>query len=277
MRASFARWVPLGGLCLLTLRLAACSSGGGTGPNPEVGGAADSTSAGVAGNAGASQASGHGGQPTTAQRCIGDCELDRRCSGDTQVIERVACVVTSGGSSNGSGYCADGPSETIMIPCPTGQHCSAGLCLTHAAAPTTACESASDCGLPPSTCAERDLVIFTDPSCDGGQCRWKELIESCGGASPGCDAASGQCAFPPVFMTASGAPPNPMPDLSQPEAAPEQSCAQASDCAAPAPSCYRASTVNYVNPSCEAGSCVFSLDISECPYPNHACQAGACL
>jgi hypothetical protein len=205
------------------------------------------------------------------------CETDRHCSGDTIVSERVACVLTGPiGAPGTSGRCADGPAEMVMTPCAEGQHCSNGLCLTRAAPPAKTCVSASDCGLPPSACAERDLVIFTDPSCDAGQCHWRQIIESCGGASPGCNVASGQCANPVAMMTAAGPPPDPMPDPEQPAAAPEQACAQVSDCIAPAATCYRASTVSYVNPACEAGSCVFGLDIAECPYPAHACQDGIC-
>jgi hypothetical protein len=206
----------------------------------------------------------------------GYCELERHCSGDTIVREQVACLSNGAAGSSTSGTCGDGPAQTVMIPCAQGLHCSAGLCLTHAAPPTKTCVAGTDCGLPPSTCAERDLVIFTNPSCQDGQCHWNEIVEACGGASPGCDAASGHCLNPPFMQTAVGPPPNPMPDPQQPAPPPAQSCSKAADCVAPAPTCYRASTVAYVNPACEAGSCVFALDISECPYPNHACVAGVC-
>ena len=111
-------------------------------------------------------------------------------------------------------------------------------------------------------------MIFSDPTCDEGQCHWKQLIDACGSSGIRLQCASGQC-YDPGMNTRGPVVPMPTEDPMQPSAPPAQSCAKAADCTQPAPTCYsdssfRSSAVSYVNPACRAGACVWETSLAEC-------------
>jgi len=159
-------------------------------------------------------------------------------------------------------------------PCLEGAVCNAGACLTRVAPPAKSCSVATDCGLPPTVCVESaDQMVYSDPSCDSGQCHWKQTVLECGDWGAYCDPSNGTCQVMVPMETAAPPGPNPQSPLDPPIVPPAQSCTAAADCTQPAPTCFSASVVTYGNPSCEAGACVWEMSLSQCPK---ACFDGAC-
>jgi hypothetical protein len=243
------------------------ASGGGSGATGATDGSA--ASGGASGAAGTSDASagadGGAGQPCAvaaggfAGGFTGPPCGPTTCDGDT-VVQTPYCDQAT---------CTGPLSAPTRTPCGSGFACVGGTCLTRAAAPTMACSTPTDCTLPASTCVVSsslsELMIFSDPTCDEGQCHWKQIIDTCASSDEAgfFRCADGQC-YDPGMLTRGPIPTMLTPDSIQPPAPPAQACAKASDCLSPSPTCYRDSAVTYVNPACHGGACSWEATITEC-------------
>jgi hypothetical protein len=140
--------------------------------------------------------------------------------------------------------------------------------------PAKACSVATDCALPPTVCVgDREQLIFSDPSCDDGQCHWKEIVDSCGSTSLGTVTCLGGTCYAPMVTTGGPLPPTPVPDSMQPPPAPDQACTATADCTPPPPACFYDSIVSYVHGVCRAGACGWDVNLDECAG---VCSGGVC-
>jgi hypothetical protein len=204
-----------------------------------------------------------GGLTTGESGSGGSCGLFDTCDGNDVVVQTLSNAPN----------CSQPFVTLSRTPCPTGQVCFEGSCLPPVAAPTMACSSATDCTLPPSVCVEESrLMVFSDPTCDQGQCHWKQIVDDCN-PNFGIRCHNGQC-YDPGMMTRGPITPMPTEAPGQPPPPPAQSCAKTADCAQPAPGCFSYSTVTYVNPACRAGTCVWEYDLTVCT--NGCGDGGTC-
>jgi hypothetical protein len=155
--------------------------------------------------------------------------------------------------------------------CPYG--CGADHCLGQAPRPEKTCTTAADCALPASVCVgDHEQMVFTDPTCDDGACRWKQLVNVCGPVGYGIRCKSGQC-YDPGMQTRTGMMPVISVDPVQPPDPPAHACTKAADCPAPPPSCFNNWTVEYAAPACHDGACAWPVSLAECRF---ACSEGVC-
>jgi hypothetical protein len=139
-------------------------------------------------------------------------------------------------------------------------------------APAKSCTKPTDCELPASICVGAgEQMVFSDPTCDEGQCHWKQIVNTCGGV-PGLKCSGGQC-YDAGMQTRGPITPMPMPVATQPPTPPAHACAKAADCPTPAAACYGNWSVTYVAPSCHASACAWEVNLTECAK---TCDAGAC-
>ena len=234
-----------------------------------VGSGGDAAIGGMAGLGGGDATGGSSGSGGTgACRAIDfgtpRCGPASTCDG-TELVHFQYCNVQA---------CSGPSTEWKRTACPDGTACGGGKCLTHVSPPAKTCSIATDCGLPSTVCvgASKQL-IFSDPSCDDGQCHWKEIVNLCGAAFIAWECLAGTCSDPGA-LTRGPYPPMPSPDPMQPAAAPEQACTTTADCTQPQPGCFQDSVVSYVNGVCRTGSCRWELDLSQCPG---TCSGGVCV
>ena len=248
---------------------AGTTGGGGTtgvGGKAGDGGGGTGGSAGTGGNAGMGGAGGMctGAGGSYSEVAMAPCGPMSTCDGNMRVqyqyCDQRAC------------------SGTWMVyqkyACPDGSTCGGGKCLTHVGPPAKTCSVATDCGLPPTVCVADEQLIFSDPSCDDGQCHWTQIVDNCGsdrGYQAHCSA--GMC-YSPVVLTGGPFPTNPYPDPMQPPPAPAQTCAATADCTQPATACFHDSVVSYVHGVCRAGTCSWEVNLDECAA---GCGDGACV
>ena len=260
-----ARFVPVGGAVLLLTRLLACSSSQGGGTTTTTAGSGGSSSTATHSSTTGTGGQGTGGAPAF---CNGSpCPVGpSTCDGNTVVTPVLPCDPTT--------LRCVGAVQMQMTPCLEGAVCNAGACLTRVAPPAKACAVATDCGLPPTVCVESaDQIVYSDPSCNNGQCHWKQTVLECGNWGAYCDPANGSCQVNVPMETAAPPGPNPQSPLDPPIVPAAQTCTTAADCTQPAPTCFSASVVTYVSPTCQAGSCVWEMSLSQCAK---ACFQGAC-
>ena len=157
-------------------------------------------------------------------------------------------------------YCDDaactGPAKVWkQVPCADGTTCGGGKCLTHVTPPEKACSVVTDCGLPPTVCVgANEQLIFSDPTCDDGQCHWTQIVDTCGSSGVAWYCSGGTC-YDPGMQTRGPITPTPSPDAMQPPPAPAHACATAVDCPQPPPACFRDSVVSYVHGVCRDSAC----------------------
>lgn len=258
-RVSGSGLIPYAAGLLLGVRLIACSS-----TDASQGGARLATDAGNSGGAPPSTG-GYGGSGGVRVPCNreSDCTTSTSCQGNT--------LVTVGSACDYPGVCTGTVRRTLSW-CPGS--CEQGRCLSRAAPPSIACTTVDDCGLPQSVCAGVYQMVFTDPACEAGQCRWKQILNTCGPYGASCLSESGTCAPGPSPMTAGPILPNPMALETQPAQAPAQACAAVTDCTQPPPGCFGDSILSYVNPACVGAQCAWEITLSQC---FSGCAAGQCL
>jgi hypothetical protein len=200
------------------------------------------------------------------------------CDGNARVQQLMPCTPLDGGAIGQGireGTC--GSPYTSRLDCPNGSVCSGGDCLTRVAAPMRSCLMASDCFEPPRGCVGvYDQIIFSDPTCDDGQCHWKETIDTCFSnmcdwcMHGHCDLASGQC------VPYAGGPASQMIAVPQPATPAAQTCSKSIECTQPPPTCLDDSIVSYVQPACRASACAWEMALSQCAA-SETCVGGACV
>jgi hypothetical protein len=190
------------------------------------------------------QAGSWGGPPCGVQSCDGNT-----------VVLHPYCNACSGPTAP----------ESIRTPCDPADTCVQGFCLAHSMTPTKACTVPTDCTLPASLCVgQSQQMVFSDPTCDEGQCHWKQIVNDCNNGFPQLACSGGTC-FDPGMMTRGPVTPMPTAAKDQPPAPPAHSCTKAADCPSPPRGCWGASEeVTYVNPACRAGACAWEINLSEC-------------
>jgi hypothetical protein len=264
------------GLALVGLALAVACSPSSTpldGATGGTGGVAGTTGvAGVAGTTGDAGTSGLGGMSGKGGDTAGTGGSTACNAGIGGNVGRTLCgpVPTCEGNSVASlAYCdqaaCSGPTLVWQrTPC-GDMTCSGGKCLTNAVAPAKTCSIATDCGLPPTVCiGNTRQMIFSDPSCDDGQCHWKQIVDTCGTYSGTTFLCTAGTCYDPGMLTRGPVTPTPSPDPMQPPPAPAHACGAATDCPQPTPTCFYDSVVSYVHGTCRAGMCSWEIDLNEC-------------
>jgi len=276
-----------------------CSSSPGSGGNPGKGGASGTT--GVAGTSGDAGESGTTGEADTSGEA-GTSDLSgiagttgtgggtggkggtggSACVPNSQWgVYRTPCgpAPTCEGNSIASlAYCDEttcsGPTVIWQRTSCGAMTCGGGKCLTHAAPPAKTCSIATDCGLPPTVCiGATEQLIFSDPTCDDGQCHWQQIVDTCGGFGISFLCRDGTC-YDPGMLTRGPVTPTPSPDAMQPPPAPAHACSATADCPQPPSSCFRDSVVSYVHGVCRAGACSWEIDLNQCAG---TCGNGVCV
>jgi hypothetical protein len=204
------------------------------------------------------------------------------CDSNTRVQQLMQCTPVDGGRTGQGiwdGTC--GAPYTSRVDCPNGGPCSGGECLTRAVPPARSCSMVSDCPLPSSICVgSLTQMVFADPTCDEGQCHWKQIVNNCDSymcdwcQNSYCEIVSGQCV--PKGLGASS---SPVAASAQPPNPTVQTCSKAGECTQPPTSCFYDfgdSVVSYVQPACRTGSCVWEIALSQCAA-SETCVGGACI
>ncbi len=285
------RVVALAGVLLFALRIGGCqTSGEGTAPDTPGAFAGAAGVPGIAGGAGVATAgmAGAGGMAGTGG-ALGACNaVPGLMFGPNGLPIGCGPPISCVGNSVVRAYYCDqtsciGPSAVHQATaCGASATCVGNKCFTRNLTPKLGCTSAVDCSLPQSVCAGPELMSFSDPTCDEGECHWKQLLNICaveGRGNVGC--TEGRCNVV-AMQTSGGLIGMPSVDPMQPPMPPAQACTKAVDCPQPPPICFRPLIsgflpsdfgVSYVNPACLAGACVWQLDLTEC---SASCTAGAC-
>ena len=115
-------------------------------------------------------------------------------------------------------------------------------------------------------CRHHGAADFSDPSCDDGECHWKQIVDTCGSELGTVFTCSAGTCFDPGMLTRRPITPTPTPDPMQPPAAPEHSCSVTADCPQPSRACFYDSLVTYVRGTCRAGACSWEINLSQCGY-----------
>jgi hypothetical protein len=259
------RFVMTVAILLLVVRVLACQSNGGSGGQPPAdGGSAGQRPSDGGAGAGGTAGEGCGATGFAGFGSLGGCGPDPICDGKV-VVQQAYCDQFK---------CWGAVATVTRTACADGTACDAGRCVTRAFAPSKTCSSPLDCGLPRPVCVgATEQMTFSDPTCDEGQCHWKQIIDACGSFMFGeflCDRDGkslnrGQCYDPGGDVKRTGLfTPMPTADPIQLPAPPAQTCSKASDCAQPPTACFKDSVVSYVNPACQVGACDWEVDLSQC-------------
>jgi hypothetical protein len=192
------------------------------------------------------------------------CPQNWVCDGNAAVLQ----------TSSDPPTCSIPTVTSHRIECGADEVCFSGDCVPPTRAPTKTCAGVTDCALPATLCVVSGAqMVFSDPTCDEGQCHWKQTIYECIGEGFLLPCVNGQC-VDGGMLTRGPVTPMPLEEATQPAQPPGQACMAAPDCSQPAPGCFGYSLLTYVSPSCQAGACVWELNLTPC---DKGCSGGKCL